>query len=59
MSARMQLCFTGMGNGPSDGFLADCIRADFDGDNDIDLDDLGGFAQAFTGPDATAKNCQP
>ncbi len=55
---NMQHCYTGPDNGPPDGLLADCTRADFDGDGDVDQDDVAAFHAAVTGPAVAVPGCE-
>lgn len=54
--AIMTSCYTGAGKGPR-GLLAECARADFDGDGDVDDGDLDGFQEALTGPSGLVGEC--
>jgi hypothetical protein len=56
--AILENCFTGRNNGPADGLLGDCTRADFDNDVDVDEDDVGAFMKATAGPDEAIRDCQ-
>ena len=47
--AILENCFTGSDLGPPEGLLADCIRADFDEDGDVDHDDLAAFEASASG----------
>jgi hypothetical protein len=56
--STLENCFTGSGVGPADGFLADCTRADFDGDNDVDQTDVSAFMAAVGGPATPVPSCR-
>jgi hypothetical protein len=51
-------CFTGSGVEPGGGLLADCTRADFDDDGDVDETDVSAFLEAAGGPAAPVPDCQ-
>ncbi len=55
----MQICNTGSENAPPGGLLAQCARADFDGDGDVDVHDFELFLEVQTGPDVLVPNCEP
>jgi hypothetical protein len=54
----LENCFTGPDAGPADGLLADCTRADFDDDGDVDETDVSAFLGAAGGPAAPVPDCQ-
>ncbi len=54
--AALQNCFTG----PDAGILDNACRVfDWDGDDDIELNDLAHFVAAMTGPDVRLPRCDP
>ncbi len=55
----MQICFTGSDNGPPGGLLAQCARADFDEDGDIDAGDFEAYLDVQTGPAVAVPDCDP
>jgi hypothetical protein len=55
--AIFQNCFTGSDKGPLDGLLADCTRADFDDDSDVDQADIDVFMAAASGPGQILAGC--
>ncbi len=55
----MQICHTGPDTGPPGGLLAQCTRADFDGDSDVDVSDFELFLDAQLGPGMTIDDCEP
>jgi hypothetical protein len=57
--AILEKCFTGDGLGPAGGLLADCARADFDGDGDVDQPDVSSFLATATGPGVAVSGCEP
>lgn len=50
-------CYTGDGLGPADGLLADCTRADFDVDGDVDELDHAAFMGVADGPGLAVVGC--
>jgi hypothetical protein len=57
--AVFENCFTGRDVGPVGGLLADCARADFDEDGDVDLADLASLEAVAGGPGEALKGCEP
>lgn len=57
--AILENCYTGDGNGPVGGLLADCTRADFDGDGDVDQADVDAFIAVVTGVEGMVDGCEP
>ncbi len=56
--AILENCYTGDGNGPAGGLLADCTRADFDGDGDVDQADVDEFMAVVTGVEGMVDGCE-
>jgi hypothetical protein len=54
----LENCFTGNGAGPAGGLLADCTRADFDDDGDVDEADVNAFRVIAGGPASPVPGCQ-